>query len=488
MLEHALRVRDLVHGFVMHTELEKHVINHRLFQRLREVRQNGVSLLAYPSLTTSRFTHSLGACHIVGKMAERLTASPKWETYLTDLKRKTATNAVGIETADDFVQVARLYALLHDIGHLPLSHLFEMAMESYARSKKMQPDQIAHDWFGESSFSKAHETLGAILARKIVADVSMKYVSMKREVADGLLALMTKKKLATDHLLLYPVKMLVDSEIDGDRIDSVGRDGLLAGGEYGNHDIDRLASSVFLEQDDYGGWFVAYSEKAVSSMEALLFDRYRTHVWIHFHHRVVATNLLVEELIGELIKRNVLRKEHFNPEDPLFPLRDDIWLYGLIRGADFSDDALLDKLRNALLFREKEYMLTLWKDRVGFQEMSELLQKKTQRPVIHPELLLKPEYRKHILEEIGLWVMVYEPRLTVEPEIKIALYSEKNKRLNGAYFEKISKLLPSLREFWNNEPRYYVVLFGDIGSTDEHQQQHRNRWLDATASWLREMA
>lgn len=53
MLEHALRVRDLVHGFVMHTELEKDVINHRFFQRLREVRQNGVSLLAYPSLTTS---------------------------------------------------------------------------------------------------------------------------------------------------------------------------------------------------------------------------------------------------------------------------------------------------------------------------------------------------------------------------------------------------------------------------------------------------
>jgi len=477
MLEHALRIRDLVHGFTMHTEVEKGVINHRFFQRLREVRQNGVSLLAYPSLATSRFTHSLGACHIAGEIAERLTASPKWPLYLRQLKKLKVGKTPGINRPDDFVQVARLYALLHDIGHLPLSHLFEMAMESHARSHDRNLKSMTTEWFGESAFTKPHEALGAILVRGIVRDVPM-----RPAVARCLLTLMTEKSLPASHPL-YPLKMLVDSDIDADRIDATARDGLLAGGEYGNHDIDRLSSSMFLDEV-HGVWCLAYSEKAVSSMEALLFDRYRTHVWIHFHHRVVAANLLVEVLVGSLLDRNILRKEDFNPEGDDFLYRDDIWLWGLIRNADFSGDPLMERVRTALLAREKKHMLTLWKDRIKFRDMDDEVRRRAMKPHFVHKILLSPQYRQYMSEMTGLLTLVYKPPFGVEIERNIALYSEKSKTLTAKYLGETSKIIQNLQGLWENEPQYHVVLFGDI--KPKEREKYEREWIDATAKWVRD--
>ncbi|NIR48296.1 HD domain-containing protein, partial [candidate division KSB1 bacterium] len=94
--------------------------------------------------STSRFEHVLGTCRVAGMMAENLTKSPKWKTYVRELKAQT-----GVSSKEAFVELARLYALLHDVGHLPLSHLFEMAMKD---SK-----EAIESWTGVSGFRKLHE-------------------------------------------------------------------------------------------------------------------------------------------------------------------------------------------------------------------------------------------------------------------------------------------------------------------------------------------
>ena len=127
MLEYTLRIRDLIHGTILFTKEETALINHPFFQRLRQVRQNDVAFYVYPSINTSRFEHTLGVCRVAGMMAETLTKSPKWKDYQRELKRKT-----GIGKEKEFIELCRFYALLHDIGHFPLSHLFEYAMEDWA--------------------------------------------------------------------------------------------------------------------------------------------------------------------------------------------------------------------------------------------------------------------------------------------------------------------------------------------------------------------
>ena len=138
-LQYELRIRDLVHGFVYLTSLEVRVINHPLFQRLRQVRQNDVAYTVYPSLNTSRFEHSLGCASVAGRMAINIVRSRQWGAYERELKLDQA----------DFEQLCRLYALLHDVGHLPLSHLFEIALEDWAGTKSIASIvSLAQDWFG----------------------------------------------------------------------------------------------------------------------------------------------------------------------------------------------------------------------------------------------------------------------------------------------------------------------------------------------------
>ena len=231
MLDYVLRIRDLVHGTILFTKEEAALINHPFFQRLRQVRQNDAAFYVYPSMNTSRFEHTLGVCRIAGMMAETLTKSPKWKEYSEALRGST-----GIKSKKDFMKLCRLYALLHDIGHFPLSHLFEYAMEDWAEDYT----QVVEEWTDIKGFEKLHEALGAVVAKKIIEDVRVPDF-----ISGSLLRLMTEKDFSpTDPLSV--AKSVVDSPIDADRIDFTQRDGLLAGGEYGHYDTRRLCDSVFI--------------------------------------------------------------------------------------------------------------------------------------------------------------------------------------------------------------------------------------------------
>jgi uncharacterized protein len=204
----AIRIRDLVHGFVDLTELERKVVDTPLFQRLRNVRQNDVAFYVYPSLNISRFEHSLGCAQVAGRMAQTIVKDPLWSEYQRGL---------GLSPAD-FQQVARLYALLHDVGHLPLSHLFELAFDSYVFQTGDRPlVEVCTEWFGGSGFAKLHEACGSALAQRLLSDVP-------EPLRGKVLALTSQKSIpASDPL--RPIKLLVDSEIDADRIDATARDG-----------------------------------------------------------------------------------------------------------------------------------------------------------------------------------------------------------------------------------------------------------------------
>src|SRR3954462_5939734 len=94
-------INDPVYGFIRFPEPELiRVIDHPWFQRLRHIKQMGLADLVYPGAEHTRFAHSLGACHLMGKA-------------LDELKTK------DISPDKDEWIAARLAALLHDIGHGP---------------------------------------------------------------------------------------------------------------------------------------------------------------------------------------------------------------------------------------------------------------------------------------------------------------------------------------------------------------------------------
>ena len=107
------RIRDPIHGLIVFEgdndvdQLAWKLIDTSEFQRLRRIKQLGVSEFVYPGATHTRFAHSIGVFHTARKLAKII-------------KRE-----VGEGFNQDKADISIIAALLHDIGHGPFSHTFE---------------------------------------------------------------------------------------------------------------------------------------------------------------------------------------------------------------------------------------------------------------------------------------------------------------------------------------------------------------------------
>ena len=94
-----VRVRDPIHDYIDLTSLEVKLVDTPAYQRLRWVKQLGPTNLVYPGANHTRHEHSMGTCHVVGKMAD----------------------SIGLNSYDK--QLVSVAGLLHDLGHTAFSHL-----------------------------------------------------------------------------------------------------------------------------------------------------------------------------------------------------------------------------------------------------------------------------------------------------------------------------------------------------------------------------
>jgi len=191
-------VSDPIYGSVGITENELYVIETPVFQRLRHIKQLGASFFVYPSATHSRFSHSIGAMFIMGKIAERLYEID----HITDY---------------DEVEKLRLAALLHDIGHYPFSHCLEQPIQKHSHNKEGSHEKLSVDF---------------ILKTSIKDKLDQNY--NPQEIVSII------NKTTTNHL--YSV--LLSSDFDADRADYLIRDAHATGVSCGFIDIDRLISTL----------------------------------------------------------------------------------------------------------------------------------------------------------------------------------------------------------------------------------------------------
>ncbi len=114
-------VQDSLWGFIEFSAAEMILVDSPLVQRLRGVRQLGFAHLLFPNAGYSRFEHSLGVCHVIGEFSKRFeNSSPP------------VSGAQRTEVAKSDIQILRLAALLHDVGHIAFSHVSERCLESYS--------------------------------------------------------------------------------------------------------------------------------------------------------------------------------------------------------------------------------------------------------------------------------------------------------------------------------------------------------------------
>ncbi|HTT84226.1 MAG TPA: HD domain-containing protein [Rhizomicrobium sp.] len=251
-------IRDPVHGFVRYNELERDIINHPAFQRLRRIRQLAFTDMVYPGAMHTRFEHSLGAMHVATRLFRTVC----------ERSREILESEYQFEEAAKirWLQIVRLAALLHDVGHTPFSHNGEDLLPLDQKGK-----QYTHEAY--SAAILRHELAGTIENNRHAENLGIRASDVERVFEDA---------PSTKPALVW--KAFISGQMDADRMDYLLRDSHHAGVAYGKYDLDRVASTVeFCEDPDTGGHELGIGDDGTHAVEGLLIARYMMFTQVYFH-------------------------------------------------------------------------------------------------------------------------------------------------------------------------------------------------------------
>jgi len=293
------RVQDAVHGLMEFAGLETSVIDVLRFpelQRLRRVRQLGLSYQVYPAAEHSRFAHALGAAYLAIRFCHQLRDATGG--FLGPLMRPDP--AITRDVA--------LAALLHDLGHGPLSHVWERQVAGFSHA----------DWCNAMDLEqtpalsrlKWHELVGQGL---IAWPDGPLHEHLERQEE------LTSERIR--HLLLgtYEVPYLpqiLSSDIDVDRCDFVRRDSHMTGVAHGRYDLNWLLSTATVTAD--GSLFGFDERKAPAVIEQFLVARRALYKTVYRHKTVRSGEGLVGLFLDRL-KHWLAGNPRGGPRFPFFP-------------------------------------------------------------------------------------------------------------------------------------------------------------------------
>lgn len=242
-------IRCPVHGMIEYSRNERKIIDHPVFQRLRNVRQLAMEHLVYPGGVHTRFEHCLGAMDLATQMFDHLLQRHR-DAIVGELK---LIDEFRDSTVAKARQVLRLVALLHDVGHPAFAHA------------------------GESAIPRGnHEELSAYVMSEVLKQ------TLEQSFFSGIPNVLVRVlKKSPDVTFL---SQLISGEVDADRADYLLRDSLHCGVTYGLYDSVKLVDSLTLIKDpDDGRLEIALDRGGEHTFEALILARYQMNVQVYFH-------------------------------------------------------------------------------------------------------------------------------------------------------------------------------------------------------------
>ena len=342
-----LRIHDPLYGFISVAEPElQQLLAHPYVQRLRRISQLGLTELVYPSATHTRFQHALGSMHL---MREVLSGLPSETVPISD-EEKTAALAA---------------ALLHDIGHSPLSHNLESLLLPYP-----------------------HEEISFQLIKKIEEDL-------------GLDLSLTTRMLRSSYQRPF-FSELLSSALDVDRMDYLHRDSHFTGVSEGQINIKRLLEVLYVKDEQ-----LCVLEKGLPTLEDFFHARRMMYTQVYHHKVVLSASCMLRALLTRaeaLSKTNqlptsanpltklLLKKSTADEQLHTFTQLQDPHLWVALQEWVASPDKILSQLAYGMLHRK------LWDIRVSSRTFSHdfllSLRKKVQN-ILH----LPPEEAAYLVEK-----------------------------------------------------------------------------------------
>lgn len=277
-------IYDIVHGYIEIMPDMLTIIDDQSFQRLKFISQMTANHL-YPSANHTRFEHSLG----VMKLAEDFF--DKLEDTLREYLKKEDTKTEN-EIINDLKMHLLYSALLHDVGHAPLSHLGESLYDENQIEENIVKFGIKLSAIEKGS---AHEKMSCLVILKNLKDKLEKIYSFDYEL---LCRIITGTYYNSDYWYKDIVISIVNSKtIDVDKLDYLLRDNFMTGKVGPEIDIKRLIESVTIFRKK-----LVFSKLGLSSIQKVIDCRDSIYLWVCNHHTVVYTDYIYLEILKHMIK------------------------------------------------------------------------------------------------------------------------------------------------------------------------------------------
>jgi uncharacterized protein len=233
-------INDPLYGFIsIDRQLITDLIEHPIVQRMRFIKQLGLTDFVYPGALHTRFQHALGAMHLMGKVLETLRSK-------------------GTEISEAEMEAALVAVLLHDIGHGPFSHALE---------ESLLPG-VKHESISYMLMNRLNHEFGGAL------DLSLRFF---------------RNSYARKFF-----HQLISSQLDIDRLDYLKRDSFFTGVSEGAIGVERIVAMLGVVNDQ-----LVVEEKGIYTIESFLHAR-RLMYWQVYLHK---TSVGAERLLVNIIRR-----------------------------------------------------------------------------------------------------------------------------------------------------------------------------------------
>lgn len=309
-----MEVRDPIHGSIEVHAGEQKVIDTPLFQRLRQIKQMGFSDLAFPGATHTRYLHSIGAMHLAERAFDAIFRHHEFARP-------------GLK--GHFRQLVRLGALLHDVGHAPLSHCTEFAMPHvsalaipcYSALPQLPDRRATHEDYTIKIITDS--PLTRVLERHFTHFLPLHVAALVEQ------SLPISDDFFIDRDINYRTVLaqIISSELDVDRMDYLHRDSYYAGVNYGNFDYNWLSGNLTYHVTDEQVAHLALDPRAIYAFNDFLMSRYHMFLMVYFHHKSV----IYEEML----------RKYFQSQHATYAIPGDIEAY-----VEVDDYHLVSHLRH----------------------------------------------------------------------------------------------------------------------------------------------
>jgi HD superfamily phosphohydrolase len=237
-------INDPVYGFTtIPDEMIYDLIHHPVIQRLRRIRQLGLTEYVYPGAVHTRFHHALGALHLMTLAIECLRSK-------------------GIEITPQEAQSAQIAILLHDIGHSPFSHALE---------RKFIP--LDHE------------------------EISLQYMHLLNEEYHG--GLSEAIQIFTNQHPKKFLSQLVSGQLDVDRMDYLNRDSFFTGVTEGLIGYERIIKMLHVIDNH-----LVVEAKGIYSIEKFLQSRRIMYWQVYLHKTVLAAEKMLIHWFDLMLEDN----------------------------------------------------------------------------------------------------------------------------------------------------------------------------------------